>query len=878
MIHISNAAIKRPKLFFWISGLLSAVLITLVVLPSLWPTYFPMLNALRVDTDPENMLSPNEPVRLYHDAQKKVFSLHDMIVVGVVNKSNPQGVFNKKSLADIYALTKFAKNIQWKNKQGKTEGVVSVDVMAPSTVDNMEPGGPGVVKFEWLMRTPPKTDAEALSIRKKAQNIPLLNGTVVSADGKAIALYIPITDKNISYNVAQKLKAKIAGFAKNGDRYYITGLPVAQDTFGVEMFVQMAVSAPMAMLLIFLLMWYFFKKASLVISPMIVALISVIFTMGLLIVTGYPVHIMSSMIPIFIMPIAVLDAIHILSDFYDRYPVFKDRKKTIKHVMKSLSAPMFYTTLTTAVGFASLALTPIPPVETFGLFVSIGVMMAWLLTVTLIPAYIMLMPESKFANFGMCESAGNDHGPMVRILNATGRLTYSGAKMIMIIVIILAGVAWYGITKIVVNDNPVKWFAPGHEIRIADRELNKRFAGTYMAYLVLKDGQKTVSLTTYAQKLKADMLSQPLAPLKEMAPQVDSLRALSKSRKQMINLLSEKIEQRMKTVSDQDWDSWDSSLTWIGDYLAKDQIFKDPKVLNYMSRLQAYLQTTGLVGKSNSLADVVKTVHRELLMGNEKDYTIPNSRAAVAETLITFQNSHRPQDLWHFVTPNYRKTNLWLQLKSGDNRDMSALISKVNQYFRDNPPPDNLSHKWFGLTYINVIWQDKMVSGMARAFAGSFITVLIMMIILFRSISWGILAMIPLTFTIGMIYGIIGLIGKDYDMPVAVLSSLSLGLAVDYAIHFLARGREMRKKFSNWQETSVAMFSEPARAITRNVIVIGVGFMPLLMAPLTPYKTVGVFISSILILAGVATLTILPALMRIFEGLLFKKENQKDVT
>ena len=144
-----------------------------------------------------------------------------------------------------------------------------------------------------------------------------------------------------------------------------------------------------------------------------------------------------------------------------------------------------------------------------------------------------------------------------------------------------------------------------------------------------------------------------------------------------------------------------------------------------------------------------------------------------------------------------------------------------------------------------------MVSGMASAFIGSFIIVLVMMIFLFRSVWWGLLAMIPLTFTIGMIYGIIGLIGKDYDMPVAVLSSLSLGLAVDYAIHFLARSRGNEEAMIlTGKPPRLQYFGEPARAISRNVIVVGIGFMPLLAAPLIPYKTVGVFISAILVLAG----------------------------
>jgi predicted RND superfamily exporter protein len=119
---------------------------------------------------------------------------------------------------------------------------------------------------------------------------------------------------------------------------------------------------------------------------------------------------------------------------------------------------------------------------------------------------------------------------------------------------------------------------------------------------------------------------------------------------------------------------------------------------------------------------------------------------------------------------------------------------------------------------------------------------------------------------------VIGLIGKDYDMPVAVLSSLSLGLAIDYAIHFIARSRRLRSQTNSWEEALPAVFGEPARAIVRNVIVIGVGFLPLLAASLIPYQTVGVFISTILLFAGGATLLLLPAIIKLLESTLFKQK------
>jgi len=114
------------------------------------------------------------------------------------------------------------------------------------------------------------------------------------------------------------------------------------------------------------------------------------------------------------------------------------------------------------------------------------------------------------------------------------------------------------------------------------------------------------------------------------------------------------------------------------------------------------------------------------------------------------------------------------------------------------------------------------------------------------------------------------LVGKDYDMPVAVLSALTLGMAVDFAIHFLERARASYAQTGSWRTSAGVMFGEPARAISRNVLVIAIGFLPLLAAPLIPYKTVGVFLCAIMGLSGAITLLALPSIIRIAEKSLFK--------
>lgn len=858
-------SLQRPKTVTAVMVLCTLLLGSLIV-------------RVHVDTDPENMLSKDAFVRIFHNKTKVEFNLYDVVVLGVVNEKDPDGVFNPATLKKIDALSKFAANLS--DPGNPDRRVVDRDIIAPDNVDNIKQAGLGQVRFEWLMKEPPASRDEALKIRDLALDNPLLKGTLVSEDGRAIAIYLPITSKDFAHSVSARLKEKIQELGTGDDQFYITGLPVAEDTFGKEMFIQMAISAPLAMLMIFLLMLFFFRKIQLIVSPLIIAVCTVISTMGLLIGTGNTLHIMSSMIPIFIMPIAVVDSIHILSEFFDEYQKRRDRKATMQHVMGHLFKPMLFTSLTSSAGFASLAFTPIPPVQAFGIFVAIGILLAWLLTIIFIPAYVMLIKESSLANFGTREHVDPtaDTSLLNRHLRWIGRTSSGSPWLVIAFNITIMAIGVLGILMIQVNDNPVKWFKKSHEIRVADQVLNKHFGGTYEAYLILAGNSVDLTPQKAADWL-TEYLDQRLAESpairQKVLNEILEATAFTKTGQELTDRLNQAWETELDSLPADDdiaYDRWSTALDGLDQLRNQKEIFKRPDLLNYVADLQTYMAEQGDVGKSNSVSDVVKKVHKELFAGDRNHFSIPKTTNGVAQTLISYQNSHKPDDLWHLVTPDYSRANIWLQLKSGDNKDMERVVHDVEQYFADNPPPVELSRDWAGLTYINMVWQDKMVSGMLRSFLSSFVVVFLMMTFLFRSPIWGLLAMIPLSFTIGIIYGVIGLIGKDYDMPVAVLSSLTLGMAVDFAIHFLQRSRMTMARTGNWPATVNEMFEEPARAISRNIIVVSIGFTPLLFAPLIPYQTVGVFLAAIMLYSGLATLWILPALLTVMENWIFTKE------
>ena len=996
-LAMTNFSLKHP----WL------IIALILVLTAAFVVQFPKV---KFDNDPENMLSEDEHVRILHNRVKDLYSLYDFVIVGVVNDRHPDGIFNVDTLQRVHELTHELLSLKqgadgkpvvtragdkgeltidltpsgaWSrtlnsafkqdpNRLFDEEGnsaIISREIISPSVVDNIKQADLGSLKLEYLMEAPPATREEALVLRDDAMSNPLYKGTLVSEDAKAICIYLPIKNKTYSYNVAALVR-KLTEDWESNDRVFITGQPVAQDTFGVEMLVQMATSAPLAGLAIFLLLLLFFRRLSLIVAPMLVAVISVVAAMGLLIGRGYDVHIMSSMIAIFLMPIAVADSVHLLSEFFDLYHRFNDKAKTVRHVIGHLFMPMLYTSLTTIAGFASLAMTPIPPVRIFGLHVAFGVALAWILTMTFIPAYIMIaVPRKSLKAIGGKPAGGSSgHGLLARVLARLGAFSCARWKLTLGATVAVLVVSVYGISRIQVNDNPVKWFTKTHPIRVADTVLNSHFGGTYTAYLTLsakrpdahnceekariiraavEERFKTVlPEATAAFVAKLEGLAQLYGNVnssdvrKCFVRLVNEAGMIDEQATASWNALADEINyldpeglsfaslkasvEKLEGVKDGDKmlllqrlagheqlsgealmdKALDISEEYAGlsfrDFVFEMEaeltapLFKQPETLLYVKRLQERLLASAVVGKTSSAVDALEKAAYELnyvappgdataeetaayRVRNEANWSVPSSSAAIGQVFTQLEGMKKKDSLFHLVTRDYQQANIWVQLTSGDNVDMEAVVANVKAFMAEENPPVELNVEWAGLTYLNVVWQDKMVRGMLSSLGGSFVVVLVMMVVLFRSPLYGILAMIPLTVTISFIYGLIGLVGKDYDMPVAVLSALTLGLSVDFAIHFLERAREEQKKHGSWKAAALEMFKEPATAISRNAITISVGFTPLLVAPLVPYRTVGFFLATIMAVSWLSTLFLLPALLTMLRRLVFKTETAKSV-
>ncbi len=725
---------------------------------------------IKIDTDPENMLAKDEPIRVFHNQVKKDFDINEMIVLGIVRDD---GIFHPETLKRISSIT---------DEVMRIKGVIADDV-ASLTVTNNVVARDGTLNVRPPMYKLPENQAEIDELKKEVLGNPLFKDRLVASDGKGTAIHIPIEDKDLAHDIGEKIK-EIYKKEKGQERYYMAGLPIAEDTFGYEMFIQMGIVAPMAGAVLMIVMFIIFRSFMFIIPAMAVAMVSVMWTMGAMIGLGFTVHIMSSMIPVFLMPLAVCDSVHILSDFHEKYPQIKDQKQTIAAVYDELYKPLLFTSVTTAVGFANLAWAKIPPVRVFGLFVAFGVMAAWFLTITLIPAMLMFIKETRIEKF----IKGREGSPL---LGALGRFTLQRSKAVVIAGTVLLAIAIYGVSTLEVNDNPVKWFKKSHPIRVADDVLNEIIGGTYISYLTFQGNE------------------------------------------------------------------------------AEDM--KKPEVMKYIEGLQDYLVKDPLVGKTTSVADVVKRVNYVLHDEDSKYDVLPEEKETIGQYLFLFLMSSKPDELDNFVDYDFKKANMMVQLKSGDNKDMTSVVESVNRYMKEYPLPDGIKMEWSGLPYLNIIWQKLMVVGMLKAAVGSYWVVFLLLLIQFRSLWWAIVSMLPLSFSIIFTYAIAGFVGKHYDMPIAVCSTLTLGLGIDFAIHFSQRFRDKFRELKDLSKTmDWTMGGEPALAIARNAITVGIGFLPLVFATLGPYITVGLFFGSLALFAGMTTIVFLPSLIGTFRKTLLK--------
>ena len=207
---------------------------------------------------------------------------------------------------------------------------------------------------------------------------------------------------------------------------------------------------------------------------------------------------------------------------------------------------------------------------------------------------------------------------------------------------------------------------------------------------------------------------------------------------------------------------------------------------------------------------------------------------------------------------------------------MRQVSAAAERYQTANPLP--VTVKPAGIAYFNLVWNDEVLGDLVRGFSIALVVVFAILAFAFRSLKWALIAYAPLLFTILFIYGAVGFAGKDFDMPLSVMSTLSLGMAVDFSIHFISRFRQRLAETGSGtnegalREALLWTAARPGKGILRNALLFAAAFSVMLAAPLTPYIAVGAFIVSMMLLSALLTILYLPALVMLWRHWLFDQQ------
>ncbi len=313
--------------------------------------------------------------------------------------------------------------------------------------------------------------------------------------------------------------------------------------------------------------------------------------------------------------------------------------------------------------------------------------------------------------------------------------------------------------------------------------------------------------------------------------------------------------------------------------------FKDPEVLKLVDKMQTdVVHSLRVVGDAFSLVDFIKRMNKVMHADSVKYNTIPRDRNLIAQYLLLYEMSGDPDKLWQVTTEDYKKLNVTFQLKSDNSKALQSAINTVNKY-RDDFKKLGVNLNFAGSGYKAYVFTDLILKGQISSLLLSLLIVIVLLSIMFRSLKIGLIGSIPIAITTIISFGVMGILGIPLSSTTALISSIAIGIGIDYAVHFIDRYRinariyrdkklvaeeaildEVKSLPNPLKEediyesktlTSHSTMHHSGTAILYNAVVVIAGFLVLLFSVFPPNRALGLLVSLNMFTSFAGTLTIM---------------------
>lgn len=446
------------------------------ILPTLAITIFFAIQIPKIKIDPrvEIYLSDKNPVRAVFLKNHETFEFREDIIVGLINEN---GIFNEKTLQKIQNLSSDIENIPTVR-----------DVTSLLNVDYITGSAEGLdVKPMVESGKAPRSPEEILDFKQKLGSWDLYKGLLFTIDEKGTLISFSI-QKGLQSNDVVPVYYNLLDITKKyegQEKFFIAGTTVVESLIGDYMMRDLKLFVPFVNIAIIIFLFLFFRNMTGVLLPLVTVSISTIWVLGLMAILRVPITSVSSTIPVVLVAMGTAYGIHVLENiFADNAENNKNEKVIIHNALYRVSTPVIMAGLTTIAGSVSLVTTEVVPIREFGLLAGFGIMVAMVISLTIIPAILSIL-KNKGRNF-VPNHYQSRNDLIDSALKWASHQVYRRSMTILVISLIIIAVSMVGVLQLKSDLDPIKHFRKSSPIRVADDILNKEFGGTTLFNVVIE--------------------------------------------------------------------------------------------------------------------------------------------------------------------------------------------------------------------------------------------------------------------------------------------------------------------------------------------------------------------------------------------------------
>jgi len=451
------------------------------------------------DTSADSFIAKDHPALVNKNRLSELFGLKDPMIMIIKNEN---GIFNPDTLKLVVNLSQKIQEF----KDVKNDGVTSL-----YTQKNIYGVSDGM-EVESFLDDEIIDEIKAKEVEKAIDAFTLMQGTLVSKDKKTTLIIAELKDTLSSEDMYNKFLALKKENKNNNIQLYVAGEGAVSGYMGAYIDHDATRLNPIAAIIIMIMLFIAFRRFGAVMLPNLIIAGAAVIALGAMGYSGVSFFVITNALPVVLIGISVADSIHILSTYYERRrdEPQEEHKNSVVNTMLEMWSPIGLTTLTTMAGFLGLSLSStIPPMIYFGIFAMIGVGVAWIYSITVLPALMAIFKLKHSPLFKKREK--NSFTTFTR----AGLIVANYPKLILSTALLIAIIGLLGVPKIVINEDRITTFSKDEPIVEANDIINTHFNGSH--YLdILVDSFKEEGLFNTEVMKKVELLQEYAQTLKHV--------------------------------------------------------------------------------------------------------------------------------------------------------------------------------------------------------------------------------------------------------------------------------------------------------------------------------------------------------------------------